>query len=176
MVGTKQELRERLWAFDSDLIFYDGVGYDEAIAGISYLYDKETKKGHWVVTYSKDDIIESLKKEMGNYTDALEWYEYNVLGTYVGENTPMFMGNPHCYEYGEQRFERACELPSDNYITLKEFEEYSFGVDFWAETWNFLIVFPECGILFVPLEQVELLASVRNSIGDNLIGDNDGNG
>lgn len=168
MVGTKQELRERLWAFDSDLIFYDGAGYDEAITGISCLYDKETKKSHWVVTYSKDDIIEALKKDIGNYTDALEWYEYNVLGTYVGNNTPLFMGSPYCYEYGEQRFERTCELPSDNYITWDEFNQEAWsGDEFWQATWNHLSCFRDCGILFVPLEQVELIASVRNSIGDN---------
>jgi hypothetical protein len=37
------------------------------------------------------DEIEILKQEDMSYEDAIEHLEYNVFGSYVGENTPIYI-------------------------------------------------------------------------------------
>lgn len=64
---------------DLQLLFMDG--HDNAILGIG------TKFHDISVVYSKKKIIENLCKDM-NIDEALEFYEFNISGAYVGESTP----------------------------------------------------------------------------------------
>ena len=63
------------------MIFVDG--YDSAILGL----DTEYKR----VIYSKEKMIDILVEEGMTDVDAVEWLEYNVWDTYVGEETPIFL-------------------------------------------------------------------------------------
>lgn len=63
------------------MIFVDG--YDSAILGM----DTEYKR----VIYSKEKMIDILVAEGMTDVDAVEWLEYNVWNTYVGEHTPIFL-------------------------------------------------------------------------------------
>ena len=42
------------------------------------------------VVYSADKIIEILSEEM-THEEAEEFYEYNILGAYMGEMTPIYV-------------------------------------------------------------------------------------
>jgi hypothetical protein len=41
------------------------------------------------IVYYKDKIIEKLTEEMTR-EEALEYYDYNILGGYFGEQNPIF--------------------------------------------------------------------------------------
>lgn len=43
-----------------------------------------------IACYSKKKCIEILAKEM-LYDDAVDYFYFNVIGSYVGENTPCFL-------------------------------------------------------------------------------------
>ena len=57
-------------------------GFDEAILGTG------TKFHHISVIYSKKKILKKLCEDM-DYDDAIEYFDYNIAGAYVGENTPI---------------------------------------------------------------------------------------
>ena len=63
-----------------DLLIADG--YDEAIIGVS---SKE------IVVYSIQKIVEILMAEGLSDEEALEFFEYNIEGSYVGEKTPIYI-------------------------------------------------------------------------------------
>ena len=42
--------------------------------------------------YSEEKIIEVFQnRDNMSYEEALEWYDFNVVGAYMGENTPLFI-------------------------------------------------------------------------------------
>lgn len=98
MEKTKEiwNVRERInfMSDDIDLIFEtiadlnpEAVvltGFDECVAGICNGF-----KGH-VLVYNETKIIEQLAKEM-NIDEAWEYYEYNILGAWMGDYTPIFL-------------------------------------------------------------------------------------
>lgn len=69
---------------DHELIFYDE--FDDAIVGVV-----ERFGGNFSVLYSKDKVFEILMSEGLEFTDALEHFEYNIIGGYLGDATPVFL-------------------------------------------------------------------------------------
>jgi len=57
-------------------------GFDEAIIGV-------TTKG--LVVYDYDKCVEVLMKEGMEEIEAVEHLEFNVVGAYMGEGTPIFI-------------------------------------------------------------------------------------
>ena len=76
-------IREELSAYHDDLLFADG--FDDAILGVAERIGMEA-----VVAYSTPKIIEILAREMTE-DEAIEYFEFNILGAYVGERTPVFV-------------------------------------------------------------------------------------
>ena len=66
------------------LLFADG--FDEAIIGVAERIGMEP-----VVAYDTNKIIEILSREMTE-DEAVEYFEFNILGAYMGERTPVFIG------------------------------------------------------------------------------------
>ena len=60
-------------------------GFDDAILGMSTRIGDES-----LIAYDYDKCIEILQKEM-SYEEAVEYMEFNVVGSYVGEGTPIFI-------------------------------------------------------------------------------------
>ena len=93
---TRDEVEELLADSNPEALFMDG--FDDAIIGVS-----ERINFGPVVNYDKDMIIEILAKDMepdendldGRTIDevkmemAIEYFEFNVAGSYMGENTPI---------------------------------------------------------------------------------------
>lgn len=67
-------------------------GFDDCIIGISEQFGEDVR-----VIYSKEKILDKLSEEM-TIEDAVEYYEYNILGGYFGEQNPIFLvvgDHPH---------------------------------------------------------------------------------
>lgn len=79
-----ENMRDYLSEIDEDFLFADG--FDEAIMGHG------ERCGLSVVVYNADKCLEILRENDGMTEDeAYEFFEYNVLGSYVGEKTPIFL-------------------------------------------------------------------------------------
>ena len=69
---------------DIPLLFADG--FDKAIIGVSTSFNKKS------VAYDTNKCIEILKtRDNMSEDDAIEYFEFNVVGSYVGEHTPTFI-------------------------------------------------------------------------------------
>jgi len=86
----KRKTKEQMISEDYDgleLLFADGFG--TAIMGVSVTGGGS---GDAKVVYDYDKCISILIKRDGmTYNDAVEFLEFNTLGAYVGEHTPIFM-------------------------------------------------------------------------------------
>jgi hypothetical protein len=61
------------------------TGFDEAIIGFSY--GLETR-----AVYDIDQVLDILQREDGmTREDAMEHFDYNIAGSYVGPKTPIFV-------------------------------------------------------------------------------------
>lgn len=71
---------------DVDLLFMDPECYDKAIIGVAEGNDIKCK-----VAYDYDKVIR-INEDMGmTQLEAIEYFEFNQLGAYVGEHTPLFI-------------------------------------------------------------------------------------
>jgi hypothetical protein len=76
-------------AGDDELLFLDGQGMDEALLGIV-----ERCAFAPVACYDYDKLIAALMSQGMTDEDAVEWYDVNIAGAYVGERTPMVLITP----------------------------------------------------------------------------------
>jgi hypothetical protein len=67
---------------DAHILLADG--FENAFLGIGQQFNT------FFSVYDKKKCIKILTKDM-SYEEATEYFEYNVLGAYVGENTPIFI-------------------------------------------------------------------------------------
>ena len=66
----------------SDEEFLKADGFDSAIIGV----DEPSMR----LIYSVKKCIDILVNEGSDYIDAIEHFDYNVRGSYVGEKTPIW--------------------------------------------------------------------------------------
>jgi len=78
---TRKEINEQYG--DLNLLCVDGM--DEAIIGVAQQFNTMS------VTYNRNKCIEILMRWGGTHLDAVEYFEFNIIGAYVGENTPTFI-------------------------------------------------------------------------------------
>ena len=84
MKTVREQLVEK-WS-DEELLFLDPPeDFDYAIVGVAERTGMEI-----VVVYDRDKILEQLRKEL-TPQEAVEYFEFNILGAYVGEKTPIFL-------------------------------------------------------------------------------------
>ena len=61
-------------------------GFDEAIIGIGRQFNKQ------LVIYDEDKCIQILMERDGmTDEEAIEFFEFNVVGAYVGDHTPIYV-------------------------------------------------------------------------------------
>ncbi len=65
-----------------EVLFADG--FDDAVIGLGRSFDK------YKVIYEKSKVIKKLMEDM-TCEEAEEYFEYNIIGAYVGDGTPMFL-------------------------------------------------------------------------------------
>jgi len=70
---------------DDDILFMDGFR-DDCIVGIGIRFGQEP-----IIMYDYDKVIAQLMEEGLTEEDAIEWFDYNIIGAWVGERTPGFI-------------------------------------------------------------------------------------
>ena len=77
---------------EADLILKDreesfllADGLEEAFIGIGYQFNTP------LAIYSKSKAIQCLMDKGMDEEQAYEYFDYNVIGSYVGEQTPIFL-------------------------------------------------------------------------------------
>jgi hypothetical protein len=62
-------------------------GFEDAFLGISEVFNRPP-----LATYDRDKCIEILiERDEMTHEEAVEYFEYNVAGSWVGENTPIYL-------------------------------------------------------------------------------------
>lgn len=62
-------------------------GLDSAIIGVIEEFGRDNR-----ILYSKNKILEILSERDGiSWSEAEEFYDYNILGLYAGEQNPVFL-------------------------------------------------------------------------------------
>lgn len=92
---TREEIEGLL---DEGIVFFDG--FDDAIVGLGTRFGVIEP----IIVYNKDKVIEILMEDMVvgeedkdedeeviKFEMANEYFEYNVIGAWVGDRTPMFI-------------------------------------------------------------------------------------
>jgi len=59
-------------------------GFDDALVGCTY-------GANVVAVYDINKMVEILMEEGTDYEDAVEFLDYNVVGTHLGEKTPLYI-------------------------------------------------------------------------------------
>ena len=81
-LNIREELAE-IW--DQDLLFMSEPEYDDAIIGVM-----ERAGGSPVIAYDTQKILDILERSMP-MEEAQEFFEYNILGAYMGDRTPVYI-------------------------------------------------------------------------------------
>ena len=62
-------------------------GFEDAFLGMCEVFNRQP-----LAPYDRDKCIEILvKRDEMTYEEAVEFFEFNVSGAWVGENTPIFL-------------------------------------------------------------------------------------
>jgi hypothetical protein len=70
--------------FGIEIILADG--YEDAIVGIGQSFNK------YCAVYDYGKCIDILtNRDSMTYEEAVEYFEFNVVGSYIGENNPVFL-------------------------------------------------------------------------------------
>lgn len=81
--------------FGEELLFIDPPEqFDSCIIGIAQRYGMDL-----VVAYDQAKVINALIDDGMDQDEAIEWFEFNIAGSYVGDRTPVFlltMGSDEC--------------------------------------------------------------------------------
>ena len=77
--------RELTDAWEEDFLFLTEEEFDSAVIGVQERIGQPA-----VIAYDTAKIIEILSRSMTR-DEAWEYFEFNILGAYVGEKTPVFV-------------------------------------------------------------------------------------
>jgi len=61
-------------------------GLDKAFVGVAFPFGEKIR-----AVYDIDKVIEVLQDQGMSHEDAQEYFDFNIAGSYVGEQTPIFM-------------------------------------------------------------------------------------
>ena len=79
-------IRETIAEDYPDLLVLEPNYFDKAIIGMVQ------RIGLDAICYDRDKVIEILMQEEGmSFEDAIEHFEYNIIGSWVGDSTPLFL-------------------------------------------------------------------------------------
>jgi len=81
----KMTFRERISEINPEALLLP-ENYDNALMGYINQWNAPT-----VAAYSSEKIVRVLQQDGLSYEDAYEYYEFNIAGAYLGENTPLFL-------------------------------------------------------------------------------------
>ena len=80
--------------YGEELLFLDPPEqFDSCIIGVANRCGMD-----YVVVYDEAKIVEALMSDGMSEEQALEHFDFNIAGSYVGERTPMFLSVPEAME------------------------------------------------------------------------------
>lgn len=82
-------MRARFLAYDEQMLFADGL--DEAILGVAERCGQPP-----LVAYDRSRCIDILAAQGMDREEAEEYFEFNVVGAWVGPYTPIFIDGRVC--------------------------------------------------------------------------------
>ena len=83
-MDTVSSIRECIWEYNEDALVADG--FDLALIGFVEGCNRAP-----VALYDRNKCIDILINRDGmSYEEAVEFFDFNVVGAYVGDNTPLF--------------------------------------------------------------------------------------
>jgi hypothetical protein len=68
---------------DEEIVIFDGL--DDAFIGVGYQFNKA------LACYDREKIIDMLIKEGMTVGEAIEYHDFNIVGSYLGEGTPIII-------------------------------------------------------------------------------------
>lgn len=84
---TNEFLREAIAEIDEEILLMDGM--EDAFLGLSHRVNAPI-----LAVYSLDKILDVLMQRDGmDYDEALEFAEFNIIGAWVGERTPIIVSS-----------------------------------------------------------------------------------
>jgi len=66
------------------------TGCDDAIVGLGHRCGCDT-----VVVYDYDKLVDVFIQQGMDEEESIEWIDYNILGAWVGDDTPMILMEKH---------------------------------------------------------------------------------
>jgi len=96
MLLTKDEITEEYG--DGSMMFLDY--YDDCVVGVVHRFGQPP-----IICYDKDEIIKTDMNDGMTYDDAMESFDYNIIGGWLGEDTPCFLS---AVTVGEQSKFKKC--------------------------------------------------------------------
>jgi hypothetical protein len=81
-------LREEIAETFPETLLLEPATFDAAIIGVTERFGQEV-----TVCYDLEKLLGILVEDGMTYEEAVEYYEYNIVGAYLGERTPTFL-NP----------------------------------------------------------------------------------
>ena len=84
MNPAEDPIVQQICDIDPDLMTMDG--YDDCIVGIVERAGSES-----CVCYDKNKVLKRLHEDGMSPEEALEYFDFNQLGAWVGERTPCFI-------------------------------------------------------------------------------------
>lgn len=91
--GTRSSLQTQKileWIDETFEIIVYPDGFEDCIVGVA-----EKFGGPPVAVLDLEKILSKLRKEGMTYEKAIEYFEYNILGSYLGDQTPVYMHVPN---------------------------------------------------------------------------------
>jgi len=85
MMNTREGVNNMLESCGQESLFEDG--FDSAIIGLS----QDGHLGSFRVCYSVSKCYDALMADGMTEEEAVDYFEYNVLGANVGPTTPIFV-------------------------------------------------------------------------------------
>ena len=93
---TREDIEAYLQDIDQTVLLADG--FDEAFIGVSQRINEPL-----LAVYSYPKMVETLIFRDGmTYEEAEEYLEYNVIGAWVGEQTPLIIRPMHQQSFSAQ--------------------------------------------------------------------------
>lgn len=96
MADTKGEMQEGSFADGPEGILL-ADGFEDAFIGLC-----ERFGGMYVAAYDYEKCIKKLLTDGMAYDEAIDYFEFNTIGSWVGEKTPVFIHAMTLKEYEEE--------------------------------------------------------------------------
>ena len=89
-----EQIRDYATMMEEKMLFLgsDPKEFEDAILGIVHRFGADP-----VIAYDYNTVLSIFERQFEKdgspdaYLDAVEWFEYNVLGAYMGEGTPIYI-------------------------------------------------------------------------------------